>query len=181
MQDLSKAKPLTAFPATLSPSPEPLSLKPWTERKSEVMGRRPCWELMGRRAKHWGADMWPLMGGCWNETLDWGSSLVLAQPGGPERCRAGATSLEGAGCQHRDWGRDTALAWQKLSVPVPALSQAAAEQGPGADSECECPWGTPGGRGTQASQCWDSHPNGSCNSLPCPVELCFPSLSSKEG
>lgn len=151
------------------------------------MGRKPCWELMDRGAKHWGADMWPgaLMGECWNETLDWGNSLVLGQPRGPERCRAGVTSSEGSGCQcdiqHRNRGRDTALAWRKLSVPVPALPQAAGGQGQELTVSVECPWGTLARRGAQASQCWDSHPDAGPNSPPCPSELCFPSLSSKAG
>lgn len=151
------------------------------------MGRRPCWELMERGAKHWGVDTWPgaLMGQCWNETLDWGSALVLGQARGPERCRAGGSSSEGAGCQcdiqHRDRARDTALAWQTLSVPVPSLSQAAGEQGQELTVSVECPWDTPRRRGTQESQCWDLHPDAGPNSLPCPLELCFPSLSSKAG
>lgn len=78
--------------------------------------------------------------------------------------------------QHRD--RDTALTWQKLQC-LSLLS--AAEQGQELTVSVECPWGTSGRRGAQASQCWDSHPDAGPNSLPCPVELCFPSLSSKAG
>lgn len=135
----------------------------------------------GKRSKALGCRPGALMGGCWNETLDCGSSLGLGQPRGPERCRAGAAPLERAGCQcdiqHRDWEWDTALLWQKLSLPVPAFSQPVVGQGQELAMSVECPQGTPGRRGTQTFLCWDSHPDAGPSSLPCPLELCFPSLS----
>lgn len=53
-----------------------------------------------------------------------------------------------------------ALTWQKLSVPVPALSWAGAEQGQEQTADEGCPWGIPGRAETQdlrlglASQHW---------------------------
>lgn len=87
-------------------------------REAGGHGQGSCWELTGRGARHWAMDTWPgaLMGVCRHETSALGSSLVPGQPRGPEGCRAGVTSLEGAGhqCGFPAWGLG-AVSWPSPS------------------------------------------------------------------